>query len=55
MDPPAIARSSYVDPRVLELHEQGCTIRVRDGVSEDPQARQAAAERAVLRLLTQDD
>ena len=52
---PAIARSSYVDPRVLELHEQGRTIRVRGGVGEDPQARQAAAERAVLRLLTQDD
>ena len=52
---PAIARSSYVDPRVLELHEQGRTIRVRDGVGEDPKARQAAAERAVLRLLAQDD
>lgn len=51
---PAIARSSYVDPRVLELHEQGRTIRVRDGVSTDPQARQAAAERAVLRLLAPD-
>ncbi|MFJ9389591.1 DNA topoisomerase IB [Nocardioides sp. NPDC101246] len=52
---PAIARSSYVDPRVLELHEQGRTIRVRDGVGTDAQAHQAAAERAVLRLLSQDD
>ena len=52
---PAIARASYVDPRVLELHEQGRTIRVRDGLGKDPRARQAAAERAVLRLLGQDD
>lgn len=52
---PAVARSSYVDPRVLELHEQGRTIQVRRGASGDPQARQAAAERAVLRLLAQDD
>ncbi|MEU0315740.1 DNA topoisomerase IB [Nocardioides sp. NPDC006273] len=51
---PAVARSSYVDPRVLELHEQGRTIQVRRGASDDPQARQAAAERAVLRLLAQD-
>lgn len=52
---PAVARSSYVDPRVLELHEQGQTIQVRRGASDDPQARQAAAERAVLRLLAQDE
>jgi DNA topoisomerase IB len=52
---PAVARSSYVDPRVLELHEQGRTIQVRRGASDDPQARQAAAERAVLRLLAQDE
>ncbi|MBG6095427.1 DNA topoisomerase IB [Nocardioides luteus] len=51
---PAVARSSYVDPRVLELHEQGRTIHVRKGSSTDPKARQAAAERAVLRLLAQD-
>ena len=52
---PAIARGSYVDPRVLELHEQGHTILVRGGASDDPQERQAAAEPAVLRLLAQDD
>ncbi|OIJ25393.1 DNA topoisomerase IB [Nocardioides luteus] len=52
---PAVARSSYIDPRVLELHEQGRTIRVRGGLGKDPRARQAAAERAVLRLLAQDD
>nr|WP_246321961.1 DNA topoisomerase IB [Nocardioides panzhihuensis] len=52
---PAVARSSYIDPRVLELHEQGRTIRLRKGASDDPQARQAAAERAVLRLLAPDE
>ncbi|MGH3351120.1 MAG: DNA topoisomerase IB [Nocardioides sp.] len=52
---PAVARNSYVDPRVLELHEQGHTIVLRDGASRDPQERQATAERAVLRLLAQDD
>lgn len=52
---PAIARASYIDPRVLELHDQGRTIHVRKGASTDPQARQAAAERAVLRLLAPDD
>ncbi|GGU37774.1 DNA topoisomerase IB [Nocardioides albus] len=52
---PAVARSSYIDPRVLELHEQGRTIRVRKAANDDPQARQAAAERAVLRLLATEE
>ncbi|MFE6508248.1 DNA topoisomerase IB [Nocardioides sp. NPDC057767] len=52
---PAIARGSYVDPRVLELHEQGRTIHLRSGASTDPRTRQAAAERAVLRLLAPDE
>lgn len=51
---PAVARGSYVDPRVLELHEQGRTIRMRTSASKDPRARQAAAERALLRLLAED-
>ncbi|MEI7058998.1 DNA topoisomerase IB [Nocardioides sp. CCNWLW239] len=51
---PAIARSSYVDPRVLELHEQGHTLRLRPSASKDPRARQAAAERALLQLLSED-
>jgi DNA topoisomerase IB len=48
---PAMARTSYVDPRVLEHHEQGRTIKL-------PTARagsarwQEAAERSVVRLLS---
>ena len=47
-----VARSSYVDPRVLDLYEQGRTItpssrRARLGAEK----RRAATERAVLRLL----
>jgi DNA topoisomerase IB len=50
---PAIARSSYVDPRVVDLYEDGVTIAaaVRRRYS-DPDDRQAALERAVRRLLT---
>ncbi|GGR55447.1 DNA topoisomerase IB [Nocardioides luteus] len=51
---PTVARSSYIDPRVLELHDEGRTIRLSNGVDKDPQARQAAAEKAVLRLLSED-
>ncbi len=49
---PTLARSSYVDPRVIDLYEEGVTIagtarRRYDTVDQ----RQAALERAVLRLL----
>ena len=49
---PTLARSSYVDPRVVDAYEQGRTIgaatrRTYDKVDD----RQAALERAVLRLL----
>jgi DNA topoisomerase I len=49
----AIARSSYVDPRVVDLYEDGVTIAaaVRRR-HRDPDARQAALERAVRRMLT---
>jgi DNA topoisomerase-1 len=47
---PALAKSAYVDPRVVEAYEQGRTIRVRD-TYETADARQAALERAVLKLL----
>lgn len=49
---PALARSSYVDPRVVDLYEEGRTIRpaVLRQVSS-PDERQAVLERAVLRLL----
>jgi DNA topoisomerase I len=49
---PALARSSYVDPRVIEAYEDGRTIaattrRTFDNTDE----RQAALERATLRLI----
>lgn len=49
---PALARSSYVDPRVIEAYERGRTIAAatrRDHDSDDE--RQAALERATLKLL----
>ena len=51
---PTIARSSYIDPRVIDLYEDGVTIG--DAVRRtyrSPAARQQAMERAVLRLLSQ--
>ena len=51
---PTIARSSYVDPRVIDLYEDGVTIG--DAVRrkyKSPEHRQAALERAVLRMLRQ--
>jgi DNA topoisomerase I len=50
---PAIARSSYVDPRVLDLYEDGVTIgsAVRRSYPT-PEERQTAYERAVRRMLT---
>ena len=47
---PALARTAYVDPRVVEAYERGRTIRVGNGF-DTHDARQAAHERAVLRLL----
>jgi DNA topoisomerase IB len=47
---PTLARSSYVDPRVVEAYERGRTITVRGSYDTDD-ARQAALERAVLKLL----
>ncbi len=49
---PAIARSSYVDPRVIDLYEDGTT--VADAVRREyasREERQDALERAVLELL----
>jgi DNA topoisomerase I len=49
---PAIARSAYVDPRILDLYEDGVTIRSAVRRSYDsPDERQHALERAVIRLL----
>lgn len=47
---PTLARTSYVDPRVVEAYERGRTIKVRGSYDTDD-ARQAALERAVLKLL----
>ena len=44
---PALARSAYVDPRVIEAYERGRTIRGTTRRSYDgPDERQAALERA---------
>jgi DNA topoisomerase-1 len=56
---PAIARSSYVDPRVIERFEQGVTIaptlqRLRTDDPTDPVFREAV-EAAVLDLLEEAD
>jgi len=53
---PTMARTSYVDPRVVSAYEEGRTIasatrRRFDTVDE----RQAALERATLRLIRQED
>jgi DNA topoisomerase-1 len=49
---PALARSSYVDPRVVDAYEEGRTIQVTTRRTyRDPDQRQAALERAVLRLV----
>jgi DNA topoisomerase IB len=49
---PALARSSYVDPRVVDAYEQGRTISTATRRHyEKADERQAALERAVLRLL----
>jgi DNA topoisomerase IB len=51
---PAIAKSSYVDPRVVDLYEEGTTIgdvaRQEHGTPED---RQMAIEQAVLQMLAE--
>jgi DNA topoisomerase-1 len=50
---PTLARSAYVDPRVIEAYEEGKTIASATRRTHDtPDARQAALERATLRLLT---
>lgn len=49
---PALARSAYVDPRVVDAYDEGRTIKAATRRSySDPDQRQAGLERAVLRLL----
>ncbi|WP_110180362.1 DNA topoisomerase IB [Nocardioides solisilvae] len=51
---PTLARTSYVDPRVVEAYEEGTTIGVDDREWSTPDERQAALERAVLELLVEE-
>lgn len=52
---PTLARSAYVDPRVVDAYEEGRTIARATGRSYDsPDERQAALERATLRLIKED-
>ena len=49
---PTVARTSYIDPRVIELYEQGTTITPSSRRKHaDPDELRGATERAVLRLL----
>ena len=49
---PTLARSSYVDPRVIDAYEEGRTIdRATRRTYDTPDERQAALERATLKLL----
>lgn len=55
---PAVARASYVDPRVVDLFEDGVTIehalrRLGEGADAGVPATHGAVERAVLRMLRQ--
>ena len=51
---PTIARSSYVDPRVIDLYEDGVTIAAAvTRKHRNPDVRQAGLERAVRRMLTE--
>lgn len=50
---PAIAKSSYIDPRVIDLYEDGTTIAAAlQRAPKAPQRRQEHLEKAVLRMLS---
>jgi DNA topoisomerase IB len=53
---PAVCRSSYIDPRVIDLYDDGVTVassleRLGDGASFGQPATHGQVEAAVLRLL----
>jgi DNA topoisomerase-1 len=49
---PAIAKASYVDPRVVDLYEDGVTIEeVVHQEHDSAEERQEAVEQAVLKML----
>jgi DNA topoisomerase IB len=51
---PALARSSYVDPRVVDAYEEGRTIKAATRRrAASPDERQTILERAVLKLLSE--
>jgi DNA topoisomerase I len=55
---PAVARASYIDPRIIELYEEDVTIApvladLGNGRDFGDMATEGAAQRAVLRLLTE--
>ncbi len=51
---PTLARSAYVDPRVIEAYERGRTIQGTTRRTYDtPDERQAALERATVKLIKQ--
>ena len=54
---PTVAKASYVDPRVVDLFHDGCTIEpalreIGEGAPEEAPGTQGAVEDAVLELLT---
>lgn len=50
---PAIAKSSYIDPRVIDLYEDGTTVAAAlQRAPKDPERRQEHLEKAVLRMLS---
>jgi DNA topoisomerase-1 len=54
---PTVAKASYVDPRVVDLFHDGCTIEpalrdIGEGAPQDAPGTQGAVEDAVLELLT---
>jgi DNA topoisomerase-1 len=52
---PALARASYVDPRVVQAYDEGITIRdATRRKAASPVERQTILERAVLRLLEEE-
>ena len=51
---PTIAKNSYIDPRVIDLYEDGTTIAaVARRRHSSPDQRQAALEKAVLQMLAE--
>ncbi len=50
--PRRVAKSSYIDPRVIDLYESGTVVAMPQRAFRSPARRQEAAEKAVLELLS---